>query len=389
MKLATEAGAAGAGSPAAAARAWRGSLPPRHRRMSNLRGLTLVAVAYAVYLLLFAGMFLMPGWPGRLAATALCPIAIGMLFIIGHDAAHGTLTATGWLNRLLGRLVFLPPLHPFTSWCHAHNTMHHGWTNFKGREPAFPPFSKAEYDVLPWWRRRLERVYRSAGGIGLFYFLDFYVKHLLLPGKRHRPPYRVAFFLDRLLVAAFLACQVYVGYHLALYRIASPTVALAWAVIAPPASFLVWLWFMGFVSYIQHTHPGMAWYDKEEEWSFYHVQLTSTAHVTFPWVVERVFHNIMDHPAHHLDPTIPLTELPVSQKQLERSYPEHAVVVRWTPREFLRLTRCCKLYDYERHCWLDFEGNPTTPAGLAGLPRREKPEEVLAGGRPVTEPSHV
>ena len=171
-------------------------------------------------------------------------------------------------------------------------------------------------------------------------------------------------------MAAFLACQVTVGYRLGRYRIASPEVALAWAVFAPLTSFLNWLWFMGFVSYIQHTHPDMAWYDREEEWSFYHVQLKSTAHVTFPWFVERLFHNIMDHPAHHIDPTIPLTALPQSQKQLENAYPEHAVVIRWTPRQFLRLTRCCKLYDFERHCWLDFDGRPTTRTGLAGLSRR-------------------
>jgi omega-6 fatty acid desaturase (delta-12 desaturase) len=373
MKLATEAGSPGSASPAAAARAWRGSLADRHRRMSNLRGLALVGLAYLVYLLLFAGMFLVPHWPGRLAALALCPIAIGMLFVNGHDAAHGTLTASGWLNRLLGRLVFLPPLHPFTSWTHAHNSMHHGWTNLKGREPAFPPFSKAEYDALPFWRRWLERIYRSAPGIGLFYFLDFYVKHLLLPSKKHRPPYRLAFLFDRLLVLAFLIGQISGSYYLARSRIESPSLALAWAVVAPMTTFLTWLWFMGFVSYIQHTHPGMAWYDNEEEWSFYHVQLTSTAHVTFPWIIERVLHNIMDHPAHHIDPTIPLTELPRSQKQLERTYPEHAVVIRWTPREFLRLTRCCKLYDFQRHCWLDFDGNPTTPPILAR--RQEKAGE--------------
>src|SRR5260370_195889 len=125
----------------------------------------------------------------------------------------------GWCKGVGGSVVLRPRVDRFASWCHAHNTMHHGWTNFKGREPAFPPFSKAEYDALPWWRRRLERIYRSAPGIGLFYFLDFYVKHLLLPPERHRPPYRLAFFLDRLLLAPFLACQVLVRYHLALYRI--------------------------------------------------------------------------------------------------------------------------------------------------------------------------
>ena len=94
----------------------------------------------------------------------MTPLVIGSLFVIGHDAAHNSLTPVGWLNRLLGRLVFLPAWHPYTSWTHSHNTMHHGWTMFKGRHPDFPPFTKAEYDALPFWRRMLERVYRSPLG---------------------------------------------------------------------------------------------------------------------------------------------------------------------------------------------------------------------------------
>jgi len=82
-------------------------------------------------------------------------------------------------------------------------------------------------------------------------------------------------------------------------------------------SWTLWIWFMGFVSFLQHTHPSMAWYDNEAEWSFYHVQLRSTAHVRFPWPIERLLNNILDHPAHHLDPTIPLYNLPDSQKLLE------------------------------------------------------------------------
>ena len=133
----------------------------------------------------------------------------------------------------------------------------------------------------------------------------------------------------------------------------------AYAGLAVFLPWLIWIWFMGFVSFVQHTHPRMAWYDREDEWSFYHVQLTSTAHVTFPWPLERLMHNIMDHPAHHIDPTIPLYELPRSQKQLEESCPEHAVVIPWTVRDYFRTCAACKLYDFRRHCWTDFAGVPT------------------------------
>lgn len=363
--------------PADAARAWQASLPRRSRRSSNVRGGLIFGLSAAVYALLFAAAFLAPVPFLRIAAVAVMPVVIGALFVIGHDAGHGSLMRTGCLNRLLGRLAMLPAWHPFTSWSYAHNSMHHGWTNFKGREPAFPPFTLEEFRRLPLWRRLLERLYRTPPGIGFYYTVDFYFKHLVFPRAEHRSPYRVAFQLDRLLVAPFFAGQLALGWVLAGTtpdRVLPEWGTVAHAVLLP---WLLWIWFMGFVSFIQHTHPLMAWYDREDEWSFYHVQLRSTAHVVFLWPVERLLHNIMDHPAHHIDPTIPLYELPRSQKLLEEACPEYAVVIPWTPLEYLRTCSACKLYDFRRHCWTDFNGVPTSPQGLPGL--------HLAGGK-VTPP---
>jgi omega-6 fatty acid desaturase (delta-12 desaturase) len=84
--------------------------------------------------------------------------------------------------------------------------------------------------------------------------------------------------------------------------------------------------------------------------------------------LERLMHNIMDHPAHHIDPTIPLYELPRSQRELGVSCPGHAVVIRWTPLDYFRSCAARKLYDFERHCWTDFAGNPTAPPHHAGRP---------------------
>jgi hypothetical protein len=46
----------------------------------------------------------------------------------------------------------------------------------------------------------------------------------------------------------------------------------------------------------------------------------------------------------------------------------------------LELCRVCKLYDFERHCWTDFEGNATSETGLPGLAFKggKPPEDVGA-----------
>ncbi len=367
---------------AEAARTWRASLSRDRRRSTVFRGVLLFSFNAAMYLAMFVGALLLPTSWWRAFCLVSLPLVIGAMFVVGHDAAHHSLTPIGWLNRLLGRLSMLPAWHPYTSWSHSHNTMHHGWTNFKGRHPDFSPFSKAEFDALPLWRRWLERIYRQPLGIGLYYAIDFYLKHLIFPSQKDRSPFRLWFHLDRLLVLAFVALQFVVAWALSAYTpelVFSRTTLAILCVVLPWAT---WMSFQGIVSFIQHTHPRTAWYDNQEEWSFYHVQLRSTTHVVLPWPIERMLHNIMDHPAHHIDPTIPLYELTASQKLLEQQAPEHSVVVHyWTPMEYLRTCRDCKLYDYRRHCWLDFAGNPTTPEGLNGQgtsPSVRKAEEASA-----------
>ncbi|MGL4554376.1 MAG: fatty acid desaturase [Gemmataceae bacterium] len=361
------------------ARRWRATLPREWRRSSTLHGTALTLFTLALFAGLFLGYFLLPTWWLRLASIFGVPMVIGSLFVIGHDAAHNSLTPVGWLNKVLGRLVFLPAYHPYTSWVQAHNTMHHGWTCFKGRHPDFPPLTKAEYDALPWWKRAVERFYRSPLGVGPAYVTGFWVNHLLFPRKADRSPYTLWFHLDRLLVLAFLVAQSALAWHLSSRLHGDTWRAVIHASVGVMLPFGLWIWFMGFVSYIQHTHPLCAWYDDEAEWTFHHVQLKSSTHIVFPWPIEPILNNIMDHAAHHLDPSIPLYNLPQSQKLLEQTAADHAIVIRWTPMEYLRTCAACKLYDFDRHCWTDFDGNPTSPLNLPALTMRPKQAETPVG----------
>ncbi len=350
-----------------AARHWRANLPDELRQRSLVRGGVLLSFAAGGYVAGMVGAVLLPTFLGRTVALGLAIIMIGTLFIIGHDAAHNSFTPYGWLNRALGRLALLPTWHPYTSWVFSHNTLHHGGTNLRGKHPDFVPLTKAEYDRLPRWRRRLERLYRSPVGAGPSYLFGFYFGYILFPSRERRPPRRRHFERDRLLVLGFFAVQV-----LGMYLLARGTPGLflpplAYAFFDVILSWVIWIQFMGFVSFIQHTHPRLAWYDDLKEWSFYHVQLKSSTHVVFPFPIERLLNNIMDHAAHHVDPAIPLYHLPQSQRLLEQSCEEHAAVIQWSPRQYLELCRVCKLYDFDRHCWTDFEGNATSETGLPTL----------------------
>jgi omega-6 fatty acid desaturase (delta-12 desaturase) len=314
----------------------------------------------SVYAALFLGTFLLPAIWMRLACLLSLPLAIGALFVIGHDAAHHSLTRWRWLDTIIGRLAFLPAYHPYTAWCYAHNVLHHGGTCLKGKHPDFTPLGKEEFDRLSPWRQRLERIYRSAPGVGLCYVLDFYRRFIVWPSARHRSAHRTAFQVDRIIVFAFFALQVWVGYTLTQYTedLEMPRVLYALATVVLP--WTGWVYFMGTASFVQHTHPRAVWFDKESDWDFHNVQLTSSTHMVLPWPLERILHNIMDHAAHHIDPRIPLYELPESQRMLEQQAPDHVIVQRLTWREYLRICRACKLYDYREHRWLDFDGLPTS-----------------------------
>lgn len=350
-----------------AARQWRASLPGELRERSLMRAGVLLSLSTAGYVAGMVGAVWMPTFFGRTIALSLATLMIGALFVIGHDAAHNSFTPYGRLNRLLARLVLLPAWHPYTSWVFAHNTLHHGGTNLRGKHPDFVPLTKAEYDRLPRWRQWMERLYRSPLGAGPSYLINFYFGYILFPTQERLPTRHRQFQLDRLLVFGFFALQV-----LGMYLLARGTPGLflppfAYACFDVILPWLLWVQFMGFVSFIQHTHPRLAWYDDPKEWSFYHVQLKSSTHVVFPFPVERLLNNIMDHAAHHIDPAIPLYHLPQSQRLLEQSCEEHAAVIQWSPWQYLELCRVCKLYDFERHCWTDFEGNATSETGLPTL----------------------
>jgi acyl-lipid omega-6 desaturase (Delta-12 desaturase) len=126
---------------------------------------------------------------------------------------------------------------------------------------------------------------------------------------------------------------------------------------------------IGFVIFYNHTHPAVVWFDRREEWSAYRGMLLGTVRLKFPRWTSFFASNIMDHLAHHVEPRIPLVRLKEAHERLEELLPGEVLLQEWSIHDLLCTLRSCRLYDYEAHCWTDYDGRPTTPGAVAALSR--------------------
>lgn len=358
----------------------RGQIPAAVRDRSTVQGLLSFLTAATLYGLTLWGALAAPWWPLQLASGLLNGLFIGMIFIVGHDACHGGLTPYETLNHALGRVAFWPSLTPFTTWEYAHNRIHHSYTNWRGKDYAWAPWSKDEYDQMTPWRRCLERHYRSLAGLGTYYLVEYWWKHLMfLRGEERREMKRTgAYLLDLALVLAFAvgetALVLYVASNLEPASgfwdgFTSPLALIMTALVLP---FAMWNWFMSFAIFQHHNHPRVAWFLDRAEWDFFAGQVENTVHVVMPWYLEFLTAHIMQHTAHHVDPRIPLYRLTGSQQSLEEAFPTEIVVECWTFATLAYTLARCKLYDYDNHRWLNFRGRPTTAPNPIIAARRER-----------------
>lgn len=234
-----------------------------------------VALAYGSS---FAGVLWADALAAKLAFSLANGLFIGLLFIIGHDCCHGSFTLYARLNAVLGRIAFLPSLHTFVCWELGHNRLHHGWTNLRGKDYVWTPFSVEDFYRWPAWRRVLERFYRSPLGVGWYYAIEIWWKRLLFPPAHEAAKLRrFAYGCDRGAVLCFFVAEIALVTWLAPAGEWGATMLLA--VVLPQA---IWHWLMGFVIHLHHTHPRVVWFDDEAEWSIFAVQVRGTVHVVFP-----------------------------------------------------------------------------------------------------------
>lgn len=348
------AGAAGSAIPhRKVIRSWLAPISAR----STARAMLLLAVDASLLGATVWATIVAPHPAAQAIAGVLMGGVIARLFILGHDACHQSFTRHRRLNRWLGRLVFLPSLTPYSLWEVGHNVVHHGYTNLRGFDFVWQPCTLAEYLALPAWRRGLERVYRSGLAPWLYYLVEIWWTRMLFPSRAVMPTRRKAFVLDGLLVCAFAAAWAAGLAAAAAATHQSPIWLLSIGMVLP---LLVWNGLIGFVVYVHHTHPGVAWYENKSAWSASQPFVSTTVHLTFPAGLGALLHHILEHTAHHVDMGVPLYRLKRAQALLEERLAGAIVVQPFSCRWYADTARRCKLYDFEARRWTDFAGRPTS-----------------------------
>jgi omega-6 fatty acid desaturase (delta-12 desaturase) len=96
-----------------------------------------------------ASLLVVEAWWVKVFASLVAALWIARLFVIGHDACHGSYTPNKTLNKWIGRIAFLPSLTPYSLWEVGHNLAHHGFTNLKGRDYVWTPYSPPNSRACP------------------------------------------------------------------------------------------------------------------------------------------------------------------------------------------------------------------------------------------------
>jgi len=326
------------------------------------RGVRLFVIDLVTYILAIILILMSPLWYVKLIASVLAGFKIANLITLAHDAAHRSLTMSNTLNKLLAIISFTPCLFNYTLWLHDHHFLHHRKTNEEHAD-SYVPLSKQEYDALSEWKKFKYRMYRlpTIWMFGIYYIFERWWKVKLFP--RSSMPKHV----QKQAWPYFFALMFYLISYLTLLALAprySPTSTLAALVYGFVIPYYVFQTLYSFSVFVQHNHYRVPWFKGPRPREGDGQQAYISVHLVFPAWVSILVHNAYDHAAHHVLPSIPCYHLPAAQKKLNDMIKTRAITDKFSFHYLYGILRRCKLYDFERNCWTDYDGRPSTRTTL-------------------------
>jgi len=226
-------------------------------------------------------------------------------------------------------------------------------------------------------RRLLYRIERTVYGHGVWVLIEHFFSRMLFPRERDIGKRRAIYTLDSLLVVSFNALQalllILTSRWMAQKGLANPmdSVTLLLMTLVIPWSVFAWLY--GWLIFIQHTAPEIPWYATESPLDFVDHQKSVTPQWVFPPWFGWLFHFIHVHTAHHVKPRIPAYNLSSAQRELLDESPELVTTIPFTFHRYLDTMKKCKLYDFGRRQWCDYDGIPTGPVLDFSRPKLDPP----------------
>ncbi len=329
----------------------RAAIPAACYQSSNARGvlvLTQASILYLVPLMLLA--FIETWWAVPVLWLA-AGLAIGGLFVLGHDASHGALFRSRRINRFVARVCMVPSAHVEAAWNLGHNRIHHGYTARKGFDFVWHPITVENYQAMGKTARLRHRFEWSFAGAGAYYLRVVWWEKMWRFASTGKTASTIR--RDRRLLGALLVAGVTASAAVGVMQ--GGWIEAAWLpiklIVVP---FLVFVQIIGWTVYVHHVAPDIRWWNRHE-WSQFQGQMESTTILRFPRLINHLwFHNIFVHVPHHVDARIPYHQLPAAAAAIKQAYPDTVVERGFTLSRYLRAAQSCKLYDFDAGSWLRY-----------------------------------
>ena len=314
-------------------------------RRSALQTFGWFAFDLALYLVMMAGALASDSPWARLAFGVGAGVAVAMMFVWAHDAAHGALFRSDRTAELLGTALMLPSFNPYRLWCHGHNRVHHGFTSYSPIDWIWRPLTPGEYRALSRWRRLVYRLERTPWGCALHYLLRVWWPGMVVFRPDPRSRERVGFAVSK---------AVTLGFALLLTAFCWWLGGVMGVLVGVVVPFVVFNYFIALFIFLHHTHPAVPFFDHRSEWSNTIGQVYCSIVVRCSRLSELLTHNILVHVPHHVDPGIPFYRLHRAYADLQAAYAPYLHEYRFRWRTVAMIFRRCKLYDFERKIWYTY-----------------------------------
>lgn len=259
-------------------------------------------------------------------------------FIIMHDCAHGSFTASRRANEVIGFITGAITLTPFGQWRRDH-ALHHASSGDLDRRGHgdIDTLTVDEYRALDRWGRFKYRFYRNAFVMLVLGPLYLMVHYRLTPPSTTTRASRVSSVQwTNLAVAVMIGALTWLVGWRAMLLVYAPVVYFA-------SMAGIWLF------YVQHQHEEAYW-EGHEEWDYVTAAMHGSSFYRLPRVLEWFTGSIGRHHVHHVDPRIPNYRL----RDAHESVPEFNSVPELTFWKSLRTTGL-KLWDPQQRRLVGFD----------------------------------